>query len=169
MRYSTCPLPKQAIQQQEMSDPPQTGLPVRGRAGAEGGGWLVWHVAGCKTFQVAGEERHNLMVVDNFQQKRPADWLPGKRLDPIAVSVFLRPAETGQHQFKFRGVGCTARLHACLSMLQSYARGKSWARIPKRGHRPLSGGCGTWGTSSVGLAPSLSGDSTTVTGVDCAP
>ena len=53
------------------------------------------------------------MMVNDFQQIRPTDWLPGKRLDPIAVNVFLRPAETGQHQFKFRGVGCTAR-HSCL-------------------------------------------------------
>ena len=65
------------------------------------------------------------MMVDDLQQIRPTDWLPGKRPDPIAVNVFLRPAETGQHQFKFRGVGCTARLHACLSMLESHASGKS--------------------------------------------
>src|ERR1700689_4239428 len=115
-----------------MSNPPQTGLSVFGRAGAESGGWLVRHVTGRKTFQVAGEERHHLMMVDDFQQIRPTDWLPGKRLDPIAAHVFLWATEAGQHRFTFRRVGCTARLHACLSMLESHASGKSCSGFLKK-------------------------------------
>ena len=109
------------------------------------------------------------MMVNDFQQIRPTDWLPGKRLDPIAVNVFLRPAETGQHQFKFRGVGCTARHSCLLEYVGITCQRQVLQRIPERGHRPLLGGCGTRGTSSVGLAPSLSGHSTTVIGADCAP
>ena len=50
------------------------------------------------------------MVVEDFQQIRPTDWLPGKRPDTIPVDVFLRPAEAGQYKFKFRGKGFPARL-----------------------------------------------------------
>ena len=107
-------------------------------AGAESGGWLVWHIAGRETFQVAGEERHHLMMVNDLQQIRPTDWLPGQRLDPIAVNVFLRPAETGQHQFKFRGVGCTARHSCLLEYVGITGQRQVLQRIPERGHRPLS-------------------------------
>ena len=42
------------------------------------------------------------MMVDDFKQIRPTDWLPRKRPDPISVDGFLRPAKAGQHKIKFR-------------------------------------------------------------------
>ncbi len=42
------------------------------------------------------------MVVEDFQQIRPTDWLPGKRPDTIHVDRFLRPSQASQYKVKFR-------------------------------------------------------------------
>jgi hypothetical protein len=42
------------------------------------------------------------VVVEDFQQIRPTDWLPGNRLDTITVDRFLRPSQASQHKVKFR-------------------------------------------------------------------
>ena len=124
------PVTKQAIQQQEMSKTPQTGFFVCCCAGAESSGWLVWHIAGRKTFQVAGEGGTTMMVND-FQQIRPTDWLPGERLIRSASTFSCgqrRQASTSSNS----GERLYRPIHACLSMLESHASGKSCSGFLKK-------------------------------------
>jgi hypothetical protein len=51
------------------------------------------------------------MMLDDFKQMKPTERLLGKRPDAIAIGGFLRPAQAGQHQLKFRGVDGITRCH----------------------------------------------------------
>src|SRR5580700_9283212 len=81
------------------------------RAGAQSSGCFFRYVFAGEGFKVAEEERNHLLVVDDFDQIRPIEWLLGEGLDTSAVNRFLRPAKTGQHQIKFRCVNWLDRLH----------------------------------------------------------
>ena len=80
------------------------------------------------------------MVVEDFQQVRPTDRLPGKESDTIAVDCFLRP-------FPFVG----------------------FLGEGQYGHRLIPGAWGTLARRSVASLPISSSTTPTVDGDDCDP
>ena len=104
-------LAKETVQGEEIGGSLQAVVRVGYRAGTQSRGRIIGYVAGCEGVEVAGEEWLNLVMLDDFKQMNPTERLLGERPDAIAISGFLRPAEAGQHQLKFRGVDGISRFH----------------------------------------------------------
>src|SRR5258708_2633968 len=136
-----------------MPPEPDAGIRVGDGLGAQCGGCFAGHAAGGEALYVAQKQRDDFMVLDDFQQI-----LPNEGLDWIAVSCFLRPAKTCQHELKFA-------IHRLMSiMLDVRVTAKSQRRIIRADHWLWPGGCGICGVSRVGLLPSLSATTVTAAG-----